>query len=165
MDKAQLERMYKHNLKVKKVLFIISMALFGVATALIFAVIILRINGVDVLLIPEFLSYEYYLSNALLDLFSTCLAGGIMTLLFSTLIFSRRAVMAKVMLDNYDQIKQEQARMWKTMPSEAPIVDVKEAPQKGKYDDLIKEYQKLCDQGLITKEELEQKKKDLGYKN
>ena len=57
MDKAQLERMYKHNLKVKKVLFIISMALFGVATALIFAVIMLRINGVDVLLIPEFLSY------------------------------------------------------------------------------------------------------------
>ena len=164
LDKAQLEKMYKHNLKVKKVLFTISMVLFSVALSLIILVVVLKSIGIDVLLIPEFLSYEYYLSNALLDLFSTLFAGGLVTLLFSTLIFNRRAIMAKVMLDNYDTIQQEQAKMWKTMPSEeTPIVDVKPAPKKGKYDDLIKEYEKLCEQGLITKEELEQKKKDLGY--
>ena len=166
IDKKQLEQMYKHNLKVKKILFIISMCLFAAATAFIVGFIVLYATGYDVILIPEFLTVEVTLRGVFIDFFETCLAGGLVLLLFSFLIFGRRAAVAKAMLDNFEQIYEEQNRAYGTKPSGAPIVDVKpvqnEKP-KGKYDDLIAEYTKLYEQGVITKEDLENKKKELGY--
>ena len=165
VDKQQLERMYVHNLKVKKILFIISMCLFGAATLALAGFIVLQATGYDIVLIPEYI-VDFTLKYVCLDLFETFLAGALVLLLFSFLIFNRRAMMAKAMLDNFDQIYAEQSRAWNSMPSAAPIVDAKpveEAKPKGKYDDLIKEYEKLYNQGLITKEEFENKKKELGY--
>ena len=168
MNKQQLERLYKHSLKVKKVLFIISMCLFTAALLTLIAFIIMRANNVDVLLIPDYVTTEITLTILLIDFFDTFLAGGIVTLLFSVLIYARRARMAKMMLDNYDQMQAQNARMWGTMPSakEPEVVDVKqvyESKPKGKYDELIHEYELLYERGLITKEDLENKKKELGY--
>lgn len=166
VDKKQLEQMYQHNLKVKKILFIISMCLFAAATAFIVGFIILYANGYDVLLIPELLTTEVTLRGMFIDFFETCLAGALVTLLFSLLIFNRRAMVAKAMLDSFDQIYAEQTRGYATKPSGTPIVDVKPVPNekpKGKYDDLIAEYTKLYEQGIISKEDLENKKKELGY--
>ena len=165
VDKKQLEEMVKHNLKVKKVLFIISMCLFGASILFLTGLIVLLVKNVDVSLMPDVVA-ELTLRGTLLDMFTTCLAGGIITIMFSTLIFARRAAMAQAMLDNFDKIYEEQTRFYNTKPSGAPIVDVmpaEEAKPKGKYDDLIKEYTKLYEQGLITKEDLENKKKELGY--
>ena len=166
LDKKQLEAMYQHNLKVKKVLFIISLCLFAASTIFLTTFLILYFNGYDVMLIPEFLTTEVTLRAVLVDLFESSLAGGLVTMLFSFLIFGRRAAVAKSMLENFDQIYQEQSKDWNTKPSGTPIVDVKPMPEekpKGKYDDLIKEYTKLYEQGVITKEDLENKKKELGY--
>lgn len=165
VDKQQLEKIYVHSLKVKKVLFIISMCLYGLAIAALISYIVLKVNGFDILLIPDFLELEYFFTSFLMDIFSMTLAGAIITLLFSRLIYGRRAIMSKAMLENYDQIVNEQSKMYNTMPNASPIVDVKptEEKPKGKYDDLIKEYTKLCEQGLISKEELANKKKELGY--
>ena len=166
VDKKQLEAMYKHNLKVKKVLFIVSLCLLTASVLFFTGFLILYFTNKDVMLIPDFLTVEVTLRGVFIDLFESCLAGGLVTMLFSFLIFGRRAAMAKAMLDNFDQIYQEQSKDWNTKPSGTPIVDVKPMPEekpKGKYDDLIKEYTKLYEQGVITKEDLENKKKELGY--
>ena len=168
MNKEQLERLYKHSLKVKKVLFIVSMCLFGAAVGSLVSFIILRANNVDMLLIPDYVTTEITLTLLLIDAFDTFLAGGIVCLLFSVLIYARRARVAKSLLDNYDQMQAQNARAWGTMPSssEPEVVDVKpiyETKPKGKYDDLIHEYELLYERGLITKEDLENKKKELGY--
>lgn len=165
VDKKQLEDMVKHNLKVKKVLFIVSMCLFGASLAFLVGFIVLFATGYDVSLMPDYL-VDVTLRYVFLDLFETTLAGAIVTILFSTLIFARRAAMAQAMLENFDKIYEEQSKAWNTHPSASPIVDVKPAPEekpKGKYDDLIAEYTKLYEQGLISKEDLENKKKELGY--
>ena len=165
IDKQQLEKMVVHNLKVKKILFIISMCLFGGAALALAGAIALLITGYDVSLIPDIIE-GYTLRSLFIDITFELVAAGLVLLLFSVLIFARRAAMAKAMLDNFDKINEEQQRLYKTYPSGSPIVDAKpvdEAKPKGKYDDLIAEYTKLCDQGLITKEELENKKKELGY--
>ena len=161
IDKVQLERMYKHSLKVKKVLFIISLVLFGLATAAIVGLIVLLAMNVDVLLMPEFLE-DITLRVILIDLAETFIAGGLVCILFSFLIFARRARFAKAMLDNFDQQMASQARTFNSKPSGTPIVDVKPVePQQNKYAGLITEYQKLYEQGVITKEEFEAKKKEL----
>ena len=163
IDKQQLERMYKHNLKVKKVLFIISMVLFGLATAFLAGFLAIYISGKDIELMPE-LFEGLTLSYLMLDLFNTAISAAIVLLLFSLLIFARRARFAKAMLDDYDRLYAEQSRVWNTKPSGAPVVDVKPVEQekpKGKYDDLIREYEKLCEQGYISKEDLEKKKAEL----
>ena len=165
LDKQQLEKMVIHNLKVKKVLFIVSMCLFGVACISLIPLIIMTVQGIDVLLIPDLMTVKYTLSEFLVDVFVTFLSGGVMTLLFSLLIFGRRANFAKALLENYDQVYAEQTKAWRSMP-DASIVDVKpvqEEPKKGKYDGLINEYRKLYEQGVITEEEYKQKRKDLGY--
>lgn len=164
LDKKQLEQIIKHNLKVKKVLFIVSMALFGATLLSLTGFIILLARNIDVVLIPDVIA-DVTLRGMLLDLFSVTLSGAVVTLLFSTLIFGRRVMMAQAMLDNFDRIYEEQNRAYNTKPSGAPIVDVKDVQEKpkGKYDDLIKEYTKLYEQGLISKEDLENKKKELGY--
>ena len=165
VDKTQLENMVKHNLKVKKILFIISIFLFSLAVAFLVGFIVLFATGYDVVMMPE-IFVDLTLRYIFIDLFEFSLAGAIVTILFSTLIFGRRAQMAKSMLDNFDKIYAEQSKMWNTKPSGSPIVDAKpieEDKPKGKYDDLIKEYTKLYEQGIITKEDLENKKKELGY--
>ena len=165
LDKKQLEQIIKHNLKVKKVLFIVSMALFGAALLSLTGFIVLLAKNVDIILIPDVIA-DLTLRGVFLDLFSVTISGAIITLLFSTLIFGRRVLMAQAMLENFDRIYEEQNRIYNTKPSGTPIVDVKDVQNekpKGKYDDLIKEYTKLYEQGLITKEDLENKKKELGY--
>lgn len=165
IDKKQLEEIVKHNLKVKKVLFIVSMSLFAASMLFMVGLIILLVQNKDVVLIPDVIA-DVTLRGTFIDLFTTCLSGGIVTLLFSFLIFGRRAAMAQAMLDNFDTIYEEQTKAYRTHPSGTPIVDVKpveETKPKGKYDDLINEYTKLYEQGLITKEDLENKKKELGY--
>lgn len=161
LDKASLEKMLQHSLKVKKVLFIISMCLYGLAAAFLATYIALKVSGYDILLMPDYFE-DITLTLVLFDFFSTALSGAIVTLLFSRLIFARRAIVYKAMLDNYDQTYAKQAQTWNSKPSATPIVDVKpiEKP-KGKYDDLINEYQKLYEQGLISKESFEAKKKEL----
>ena len=164
-DKQTLESMRRHSLKVKKVLLIVSICLFTVSLLSLIPLIIMRFQGIDVILIPDLLSVDYYLSELLVDVFVTFLSGGVMTLLFSLLVFGRRANFAQAMLENYDELYAAQSKAWKSMP-DASIVDVKpvqEEPKKGKYDDLINEYRKLYEQGLITEEEYKQKRKDLGY--
>lgn len=167
IDKVQLEKMIKHNLKVKKILFIISLVLLGLGSACLATFISLYATGYDVILMPDFFGeIQYTLRSLMSDLEIMFISAGGVLMLFSFLIFGRRANFAKVMLDNYDKIKAEQSRSWNTMPSAAPTVDVKPVPEdkpKGKYDDLINEYQKLYEQGLISKEDLEKKKKELGY--
>ncbi len=162
-DKQQLERMYKHSLKVKKVLFILSMCFFFVATLGIVGYFILVGLNKDVILIPDLLQTEFTLRYLFVDLFSEFLSAGVICILFSFLIFGRRARLAKALLDDYDRIKAEESKSWNSKPSAAPIVDVKpaEEPSKGKYDDLLKEYEKLYEKGYITKEDLEKKRKEL----
>jgi hypothetical protein len=167
IDKKQLEKMVKHNLKVKKILFIISLVLLGLGSACLVTFFSLYATGYDVLLMPDFFGeIQYTLRSLMSDLEIVFISAGAVLMLFSFLIFGRRANFAKAMLDNYDKFKEDQFRSYNTKPSAAPIVDVKPLPEdkpKGKYDDLINEYQKLYEQGLISKEDLEKKKKELGY--
>lgn len=163
MDKQQLERMHKHNLKVMKVLFIVSMALFAVMTGAMIGFILVFNSPRDVVLLKDLLGEQFTLSSLFFDLTDTCFAAGLVCLLFSLLIFRRRARFAKALYDDYDRIYAEQSKGWDTKPSGAPIVDVMPAPEKpkGKYDDLIHEYEKLYEKGYITKEELDKKKAEL----
>lgn len=163
LDKKQLENMYKHSLKVKKVLFILSMVFFGVGTAFLVAYIVLNVVGKDVLLIPDLMATDFTLRMLLVDLAMDFISAGVVCILFSFLIFARRARLAKYLLDDYDRVKSEEAKGWTSKPSSAPIVDVKPAEEqpKGKYDDLLKEYEKLYEKGYITKEELDNKRKEL----
>lgn len=163
LDKKQLENMYKHSLKVKKVLFILSMVFFGVGTAFLVAYIVLNAVGKDVLLIPDLMATDFTLRMLLVDLAMDFISAGVVCILFSFLIFARRARLAKYLLDDYDRVKSEEAKGWTSKPSSAPIVDVKPAEEqpKGKYDDLLKEYEKLYEKGYITKEELDNKRKEL----
>ena len=162
-DKKQLENMYKHSLKVKKVLFILSMVFFGVGTAFLVAYIVLNAVGKDVLLIPDLMATDFTLRMLFVDLAMDFISAGVVCILFSFLIFARRARLAKYLLDDYDRVQAEQAKAWTSKPSAAPIVDVKPAEEapKGKYDDLLKEYEKLYEKGFITKEELDNKRKEL----
>ena len=91
LDKASLEKMLQHSLKVKKVLFIISMCLYGLAAALLATYVALKVSGYDVLLMPDYFE-DITLTLVLFDFFSTALSGAIVTLLFSRLIFARRAI-------------------------------------------------------------------------
>lgn len=163
LDKKQLENMYKRSLKVKKVLFILSMVFFGVATAFLVAYIVLTATGKDVLLIPDLMAVDFTLRMLFIDVSMDFLSAGVVCILFSFLIFARRARLAKYLLDDYDRLKGEEARGWTSKPSAAPIVDVKPAEEqpKGKYDDLLHEYEKLYEKGYITKEELDNKRKEL----
>ena len=117
LDKQTLERMVKHSLKVKKVLLTISICLFAVSPLPLIGLIIMTVQGVDILLVPDLLAVDYYLSEALVDLFVTILTGAIITLLFAFIIFGRRANFAQAMLDNYDKLYAEQSKAWKSMPS------------------------------------------------
>ena len=162
-DKKQLENMYKHSLKVKKVLFILSMIFFGVGTGLLVGYIVLYSLGKDVLLIPDLMQTDFTLQMLLVDLSMDFISAGVVCILFSFLIFARRARLAQALLKDFDRVQAEQAKAWTSKPSAAPIVDVKPAEEapKGKYDDLLKEYEKLYEKGFITKEELDNKRKEL----
>ena len=98
VDKTQLENMVKHNLKVKKILFIISICLFSLAVAFLVGFIVLFATGYDIVMMPE-IFVDLTLRYIFIDLFEFSLAGAIVTILFSTLIFGRRAQMAQSMLD------------------------------------------------------------------
>ena len=156
-EKEQLHRLYLSNKKTAKILFIISMSLFGAATAIIAGLVVMITLQVDVILLQQYIE-GFTLQGILRDFFSLFISGAIATLLFSVLIFRRRANMFKQMYDNADKIK---FAAWKTVINPT-TVDVKPAEKpKGKYDDLIEEYRKLYEQGLITKEDFENKKKEL----
>ena len=161
--KEQLELIRNKSLKVSKILFIISMVCFGIATALFGTFLGLYIAKIDVLLIPDYLTLEYTLQNLLADVMSTFITAGIVLIILSKVVFRRRAIMAKIMIERMDHVRNEQAQTWNTKPSGTPdIVDVKPAgPSYGKYEGIIHEYEKLYEQGLITKEDLENKKKEL----
>lgn len=161
--KQQLEQIRAKALKVEKILFIISMVCFGVATALFATFIALYVSKIDVLLIPDLLTLEYTLQNLLADLMSTFVTAGIVLIILSKVVFRRRAITAKIMIERMDATRDFQARSWNSKPSGTPdIVDVKPAgPTYGKYEGIIHEYEKLYEQGLITKEDLENKKKEL----
>ena len=158
-EKEQIERLYKHNVKVGKVMFIISMCLFALATACIVGLAVMISLQVDIILLPSVVD-DLTLQGVLRDFFSLFISGGIVCILFFALIFRRRANFFKNLLENSDKIRFVYGRP----VNGGEAVDVKPAPQekpKGPYDDLIEEYRKLYEQNLITKEEFEQKKKEL----
>lgn len=161
--KQQLELIRDKALKVSKILFVISMVCFGIASGLFAAFISLYVLKIDVILIPDYLTLEYTLQNLLADVMSTFITAGVVLIILSKVVFRRRAIMAKIMIERMDTVQATQSQSWNTKPSGTPdIVDVKPAgPSYGKYEGIIHEYEKLYEQGLISKEDLENKKKEL----
>lgn len=160
-NKEQLQRLVDHNLKVSKVLFIISLCLFGAATLCLVGLIVMISLELDFIFFPE-ISDGISFRDILRDFFSLMISGGVVCILFSFLIFRRRANFYRLLLEHPEQFQSPFGP--RTVNSSPQTVDVKPAPEakpKGPYDDLIEEYRKLCEQGLITKEEFEQKKKEL----
>ena len=159
-EKEQIERLYKHNLKVSKVMFIISMILLGLATACVVGLAVMISMQVDVILLPSVVE-GITLQGVLRDIFSLFVSGGIVCLLFSLLIFRRRANFFKNLYENSDKVRFVFGANPVNGGEPVDVKPVQEAKPKGPYDDLIEEYRKLYEQNLITKEEFEQKKKEL----
>lgn len=175
-SKEEYEKSYLRNKKLQKIFFIISMALFALTIALVIIVIVMTINDVDVVLIPELISSEitFTLRNLLTDFISTALAAAIVLLVFSACVFRRRANFAKAVSNNYDEFAKQMNRFEQTYSPNPSTVDVKpveeekpnpEASNKdeptGKYASIIMEYKKLYEQGFISEEEYIAKKKEL----
>lgn len=151
----QLREIYERSIQLRKRFSTLAIIFFLAANASLIGEIILYMVKVDVLLIPELIE-GLYLSNVLLELFTIFISVAIMFILFSSLVFARRAKMAKLMMENKSTV----------IADNNVTVDVKDVPQsepqnKSKYSKIIDEYQKLYDQGLISKEDFETKKKEL----
>lgn len=160
-DKELLSRNIKHYLKVSKVLFIISICLFAAATLTLVGLIIMFAIEKDFIFFPE-IGDGISFRDILRDFFSLFVSGGVVCVLFSTLIFRRRANFFKMILEHPENFNSPYQT--RSANDNVKTVDVKDAPiekKKGPYDDLIEEYRKLYEQGLITKEEFETKKKEL----
>lgn len=151
----QLREIYERSIHLRKRFSTLAVIFFLSANASLIGAIILYMVKVDVLLVPELID-GLYLSNVLLELFTIFVSVAIMFILFSSLVFARRAKMAKLMMENKSTV----------IVDNNVTVDVKDIPQsepqnKSKYSKIIDEYQKLYDQGLISKEDFETKKKEL----
>ena len=68
-EKEQIERLYKHNLKVSKVMFVISMVLFSLATACIIGLAVMISLQIDVILLSSIVE-GITLQGVLRDFFS-----------------------------------------------------------------------------------------------
>ena len=159
-EKEQIERLYKHNLKVSKVMFVISMVLFSLATACIIGLAVMISLQIDVILLSSIVE-GITLQGVLRDFFSLFISGGVVCILFSTLIFRRRAYFFKNLYENSDKIRFAYGARVNNQSEPVDVKPVEDAKPKGPYDDLIEEYRKLYEQNLITKEEFEMKKKEL----
>ena len=149
-----LEKFYKRQIQLKNRFLKIAITLFVIAILSLSGFIALYVTGYDVLLIPELIE-GIYLTMLLIDLFSTLTSIGLVMLIFSTLVFARRARIAKMMMQQNRTVDIDRVVVT------TDVKPVEKEPQVNKYQNIIDQYKKLYEQGLISKEEYLDKKKEL----
>lgn len=149
-----LEKFYNRQIQLKNRFLKIAITLFVIATLSLSGFIALYVTGYDVLLIPELIE-GIYLTMLLIDLFSTLTSIGLVMLIFSTLVFARRARIAKMMMQQNRTVDIDRVVVT------TDVKPVEKEPQVNKYQTIIDQYKKLYEQGLISKEDYLAKKKEL----
>lgn len=149
-----LEKFYKRQIQLKNRFLKVAITLFVIATLSLSGFIALYVTGYDVLLIPELIE-GIYLTMLLIDLFSTLTSIGLVMLIFSTLVFARRARIAKMMMQQNRTVDIDRVVVT------TDVKPVEKEPQVNKYQNIIDQYKKLYEQGLISKEDYLDKKKEL----
>ena len=149
-----LEKFYNRQIQLKNRFLKIAITLFVIATLSLSGFIALYVTGYDVLLIPELIE-GIYLTMLLIDLFSTLTSIGLVMLIFSTLVFARRARIAKMMMQQNRTVDIDRVVVT------TDVKPVEKEPQVNKYQNIIDQYKKLYEQGLISKEDYLAKKKEL----
>lgn len=149
-----LEKFYNRQIQLKNRFLKIAITLFVIAALSLSGFIALYVTGYDVLLIPELIE-GIYLTMLLIDLFSTLTSIGLVMLIFSTLVFARRARIAKMMMQQNRTVDIDRVVVT------TDVKPVEKEPQVNKYQNIIDQYKKLYEQGLISKEDYLAKKKEL----
>lgn len=143
MDQKEVEKEIKKARTGALVFFIISMVLFGLAIGLVIASIIIGTRNSD-----GWFVYGYA-------------AGICMSLGFTFLILRSVFFMSKIkfILFTQEQEKAVKEAQASRVVDAKPVESFKE--ESSRENKLFQQYENLYQQGYITKEELEQKRKEL----
>ncbi len=148
MNKDELEKRLKKLMRIRRLFLILSFSLLAIAVACDVATLTLYFLNVD---------YPQWLYLLLLEGGSICFAASIA--LFFVRIFAIDTKIRNSMF-RYAQDNPQEVRT-----VNLGTVDVKDAPQpEPKADpkqELVKQYENLMNQGLITPEEYQMKKKEI----
>lgn len=151
----ELKKLYERSITLKRRFVSLAYIFFSLALIMIAGFVSLLILRIDVELIPDLVGEGLYLSYVLIEFSSTFISVGVVMLIFAYLLFGRRAKIFKQAMNGQRQPYQN-----------INIVDVKDIPEEkpaasSKYSNLLKQYKSLYEQGLISKEDYESKKKEL----
>ena len=148
MTKDEFEQRLKKLMKLRKLFVILSFSLLAVAIACDVTTLALYLLQVD---------YPQWLYLLLLEGGSVCFAGSI------ALFFVRMFAIDTKIRNSMYKFAQDNPETIRTV--NLGTVDVKEAPQPepqmDRKHELVKQYENLMNQGLITPEEYAMKKKEI----
>lgn len=151
----ELKKLYERSITLKRRFVSLAYIFFSLALIMIAGFVSLLILRIDVELIPDLVGEGLYLSYVLIEFSSTFISVGVVMLIFAYLLFGRRAKIFKQAMNGQGQPHQNINTVdVKDIPEEKPVVS-------SKYSNLLKQYKSLYEQGLISKEDYESKKKEL----